>query len=289
MAEAEMSPALSHYLKELEQIPPLKRQERKKIFADLSTPKAPQAKERLFLTYLRIVPPIAATMTDDLPIMDTIQEGNQALYQAVEKFDPERGQNFQAYAGQKIFWRLQRSIKQAHQKSTAIEIPTNINNKVEVLACLEKSLGKELGRPPSPKKIARGLGFDPNNYRQMEKVYCLLGEARRIKAIRHPKSWEGLPNPIPKEFSLDKLADEDKEVISSQLAGIFELIFHNLSERDVEVIKLRFGLKDGQCWTFEEISRKFGLKTRESIRQIEAKALRHLRHPKNSRQLRIFL
>lgn len=284
---AKESPALSYYLEELAQIPPLKKQERQIIFAKLSTPAAPQARERLFQAYLRIVPPIAVTLAGDLPIMEIVQKGNEILRQAVEKFDPERSQNFHAFGARKLFWDLSSFLEQTRRKTPIIEIPARIYNKVQALASLKEKLNKELGRPPSPKEIAEGLGLDPENPDDIARVKRLLGEAGTIKAIRHPKSWEGL-SPLPAENSLDKLVDEDPEIISSQLAEVFKLILTDLPKREVRVIKLRFGLIDGRIWTLEKVGKELGV-NRERVRQIEAKALKNLRHPKKSRYLRAFL
>lgn len=286
--KSEESPALSYYLEELAQIPPLKKQEKREIFANLSTPAAPQARERLFQSYLRIVPPLAVTLAGDLPIMETIQKGNEILHEAVEKFDPERNRNFHAFAGRRILWNLQRFSKQTRHKTPIIEIPARINNRVKKLVSLKERLEEDLGRPPSPKEIAKGLGLDPKIPSHIAKVHRLLGEANTVEAIRHPQSWEDLPNSLSTESSLDKLFDEDPKIISSQLAEAFEPILADLSERKAMVIKLRFGLEDGRIWTLKEVSEELRV-TQERIRQIESKALRTFRHPKNSRHLRVFL
>ena len=252
-------------------------EERKRLERIVSEGKA--AREHLIKANTRLVVSIAKKyMGRGVPFLDLIQEGNLGLMKAVEKFDYRRGYRFSTYA---TWWIRQTITRAIADQGRTIRVPVHMSDRIRRLYKTARRLEQERGRKPTPEEIAKELDIEPHKVRWMLKV-----------------SWRpiSLEKPIGEEEDneLGSFIEDDQTPTPTQstyehlLKEKMEEVLATLTPREARILRLRFGLLDGRSYTLEEVGQKFGL-TRERIRQIEGKALRRLRHPRRSRQLKEYL
>src|SRR5579875_2656454 len=265
------------YLKEIGRVPLLSMEAAKNGAADSKVlQEGEAAKRQLTEANLRLVVSIAKKYVGrGMLFLDLIQEGNLGLIRAVEKFDYRKGYKFSTYA---TWWIRQAMTRALADQARTIRIPVHMVETINRLIKVSRQLLQELGRDPSVEEIAAEMGLTPEKVREV------------IKISQEPISLE---TPIGEEEDshLGDFIEDQEAVAPAEAASVMLLkekmadVLKNLTERERKVLVLRFGLEDGHQRTLEEVGQEFGV-TRERIRQIEAKALRKLRHPSRGKALK---
>lgn len=266
------------YLKEIGKVPLLSADEEIE-FAKKMESGDENAKKRLAEANLRLVVSIAKRYVGrGMQFLDLIQEGNLGLIKAVEKFDYTKGYKFSTYA---TWWIRQAITRAIADQARTIRIPVHMVETINKLVRVQRQLLQELGREPSPEEIAEEMEIPVERVREIQKI------------SQEPVSLE---TPIGEEEDshLGDFIQDDNVPVPAEAAASTLLkeqlveVLGTLTEREQKVLRLRFGMDDGRARTLEEVGKEFSV-TRERIRQIEAKALRKLRHPSRSRKLRDYL
>ena len=266
------------YLKEIGKVPLLSAEEEIELAKRMENGDV-EAKNRLAEANLRLVVSIAKRYVGrGMLFLDLIQEGNLGLIKAVDKFDFRKGFMFSTYA---TWWIRQAITRAIADQARTIRIPVHMVETINKLLRVSRQLLQELGREPTPEEIAKEMDIPVERVREIQKI------------SQEPVSLE---TPIGEEEDShlgDFIQDDNvpvpaEEAASTILKEQLVEVLGTLTEREQKVLRLRFGLDDGRARTLEEVGREFNV-TRERIRQIEAKALRKLRHPSRSRKLRDFL
>ncbi|PJF46732.1 MAG: sigma-70 family RNA polymerase sigma factor [Chloroflexi bacterium] len=238
-----------------------------------------QAREHLIKANTRLVVSIAKKyMGRGVPFLDLIQEGNLGLMKSVEKFNYKLGFRFSTYA---TWWIRQTITRAIADQSRTIRVPVHMNDRIRRLYKATRELEQALGRQPTPAEVAQELGIDS------EQVEWMLKVSWRPLSLEQPIGEEE-DNEFGSFIEDENTPSPAQTVYEELLKTKIEEVLSTLTPREQRILRLRFGLVNGKCYTLEEVGQKFGL-TRERIRQIEARALRRLRHPRRSRHLRDYL
>ncbi|MCI8611767.1 MAG: RNA polymerase sigma factor RpoD [Clostridiales bacterium] len=266
------------YLKEIGKVPLLDAEQELEV-AEKMAQGDPQAKQMLIEANLRLVVSIAKRYVGKgMFFLDLIQEGNLGLMKAVEKFDYTKGYKFSTYA---TWWIRQAITRAIADQARTIRIPVHMVETIHKVSRYQRQLLQELGHEASADEVAEKIGMSPEKVREIMKI------------AQDPVSLE---TPIGEEEDShlgDFIPDDDspapQEAASyAMLREQIREVLHTLTPREEHILKLRYGLNDGRTHTLEEVGKEFNI-TRERIRQIEAKALRKLRHPSRSKRLKDFL
>ena len=266
------------YLKEIGKVPLLSAEEEIELAKRMENGDQ-EAKKRLAEANLRLVVSIAKRHVGrGMLFLDLIQEGNLGLIKAVEKFDYRKGYKFSTYA---TWWIRQAITRAIADQARTIRIPVHMVETINKLIRVSRQLLQELGREPTPEEISEEMGMPVDRVREI------------LKISQEPVSLE---TPIGEEEDshLGDFIQDDNVPVPAEAASFTLLreqlveVLGTLTEREQKVLRLRFGLDDGRARTLEEVGKEFNV-TRERIRQIEAKALRKLRHPSRSRKLKDYL
>ena len=303
LSEIASNDTVGLYLKEMAQVPLLSTEEEVKLAMRLEAGRAAakqleqnpthersaewkflvhdgiHAREHLIKANTRLVVSVAKRyMSRGVHFLDLIQEGNLGLMKAVEKFDYHRGYRFSTYA---TWWIRQTITRAIADQGRTIRVPVHMSDRIRKLYCTARDLEQQMGCKPSIEKIAEAMDCEPR------KVQWMLKVSWQPLSLEHPVGEdddselgsfiENELEPSPSDSACSKLLKEK-----------IEELLDTLTPREARILRLRFGLQNGRSHTLEEVGRKFGL-TRERIRQIEGRALRRLRHPRRSRQLRDYL
>ncbi len=266
------------YLKEIGQIKLLTTEEELKL-ADRIAEGDEMAKATLAEANLRLVVSIAKRYVGrGMLFLDLIQEGNIGLMKAVEKFDVTKGYKFSTYA---TWWIRQAITRAIADQARTIRVPVHMVETINKLARVERQLTLELNREPTEEELAKKMGTSVDKIRD---IYKISQEPVSLEIPIGEEDDSHLGDFIPDETNMSPEDFAVNELLKDEISEVLL----TLTEREEKVIRLRFGLEDGRPRTLEEVGQLFGV-TRERIRQIEAKALRKLRHPSRSRKLKDYL
>ena len=266
------------YLKEIGKVPLLSNNEENELAQKITDGDA-TARKRLTEANLRLVVSIAKKYVGrGMPFLDLIQEGNLGLIKAVEKFDPTKGYKFSTYA---TWWIKQAITRAISDKSRIIRLPVHMAETINRLIRESRRMLQELGREPTTEELAKELNMSHEKVREIMKI------AQEPVSLETPIGGEDeshLEDFIPDEEAPAPAEAASYMLLRDQLNEVID----TLLPREANVLKMRFGLEDGRARTLEEVGQEFQV-TRERIRQIEAKALRKLRHPSRSKKLKDYL
>ncbi len=276
--DIKISDPVRMYLKEIGRINLLSSDEEFE-YAKLAEQGDEYAKKMLAESNLRLVVSIAKRYVGrGMLFLDLIQEGNIGLMKAVDKFDPSKGYKFSTYA---TWWIRQAITRAIADQARTIRIPVHMVETINKLARVQRQLTQELNREPTEEEIAKKIGLSVDKVRE---VYKISQDPVSLETPIGEEDDSHLGDFIKDERTMSPEEYATIEMLKEELSGVLL----TLTEREEKVLRLRFGLDDGQCRTLEEVGQVFNV-TRERIRQIEAKALRKLRHPSRSRKLKDFL
>ncbi|MGT2926210.1 RNA polymerase sigma factor RpoD [Streptococcus cuniculipharyngis] len=275
---AKVNDPVRMYLKEIGVVPLLTNEEEKELAVAVAAGDL-YAKQRLAEANLRLVVSIAKRYVGrGMQFLDLIQEGNMGLMKAVDKFDYEKGFKFSTYA---TWWIRQAITRAIADQARTIRIPVHMVETINKLVREQRNLLQELGQDPTPEQIAERMDMTPDKVREILKI------AQEPVSLETPIGEEDdshLGDFIEDEVIENPVDYTTRVVLREQLDEILD----TLTDREENVLRLRFGLDDGKMRTLEDVGKVFNV-TRERIRQIEAKALRKLRQPSRSKQLRDFM
>ena len=275
---AEVNDPVRMYLKEIGVVPLLSNEEEKELAIAVENGDL-EAKQRLAEANLRLVVSIAKRYVGrGMQFLDLIQEGNMGLMKAVDKFDYSKGFKFSTYA---TWWIRQAITRAIADQARTIRIPVHMVETINKLVREQRNLLQELGQDPTPEQIAERMDMTPDKVREILKI------AQEPVSLETPIGEEDdshLGDFIEDEVIENPVDYTTRVVLREQLDEVLD----TLTDREENVLRLRFGLDDGKMRTLEDVGKVFNV-TRERIRQIEAKALRKLRHPSRSKQLKDFI
>ena len=275
---AKVNDPVRMYLKEIGVVPLLSNEEEKELAIAVENGDL-EAKQRLAEANLRLVVSIAKRYVGrGMQFLDLIQEGNMGLMKAVDKFDYSKGFKFSTYA---TWWIRQAITRAIADQARTIRIPVHMVETINKLVREQRNLLQELGQDPTPEQIAERMDMTPDKVREILKI------AQEPFSLETPIGEEDdshLGDFIEDEVIENPVDYTTRVVLREQLDEVLD----TLTDREENVLRLRFGLDDGKMRTLEDVGKVFNV-TRERIRQIEAKALRKLRHPSRSKQLKDFI
>ena len=275
---AKVNDPVRMYLKEIGVVPLLSNEEEKELAIAVENGDL-EAKQRLAEANLRLVVSIAKRYVGrGMQFLDLIQEGNMGLMKAVDKFDYSKGFKFSTYA---TWWIRQAITRAIADQARTIRIPVHMVETINKLVREQRNLLQELGQDPTPEQIAERMDMTPDKVREILKI------AQEPVSLETPIGEEDdshLGDFIEDEVIENPVDYTTRVVLREQLDEVLD----TLTDREENVLRLRFGLDDGKMHTLEDVGKVFNV-TRERIRQIEAKALRKLRHPSRSKQLKDFI
>ena len=275
---AKVNDPVRMYLKEIGVVPLLTNEEEKELALAVEAGDV-EAKQRLAEANLRLVVSIAKRYVGrGMQFLDLIQEGNMGLMKAVDKFDYSKGFKFSTYA---TWWIRQAITRAIADQARTIRIPVHMVETINKLVREQRNLLQELGQDPTPEQIAERMDMTPDKVREILKI------AQEPVSLETPIGEEDdshLGDFIEDEVIENPVDYTTRVVLREQLDEVLD----TLTDREENVLRLRFGLDDGKMRTLEDVGKVFNV-TRERIRQIEAKALRKLRHPSRSKQLKDFI
>ena len=275
---AKVNDPVRMYLKEIGVVPLLSNEEEKELAIAVENGDL-EAKHRLAEANLRLVVSIAKRYVGrGMQFLDLIQEGNMGLMKAVDKFDYSKGFKFSTYA---TWWIRQAITRAIADQARTIRIPVHMVETINKLVREQRNLLQELGQDPTPEQIAERMDMTPDKVREILKI------AQEPVSLETPIGEEDdshLGDFIEDEVIENPVDYTTRVVLREQLDEVLD----TLTDREENVLRLRFGLDDGKMRTLEDVGKVFNV-TRERIRQIEAKALRKLRHPSRSKQLKDFI